>query len=182
MAIRHMSRGTLVFLLSVSCSLAVYAEPTRLTTGGFEIVKEVTVPGYPEDVFDAFAKETKEWWDHFHSENPKDLYFETRPGGGFIEIFDDEGNGALHGTVTYVDRGRSLRWTGAMGFNGYAIDMVHYLVFDQGDESGTTRLHLTVRGVGQFEEGWDKAIDGVWDHFLFERFKPYMAMRSAASE
>ena len=35
-------------------------------------------------------------------------YIEPRPGGGFIEIFDDEGNGVLHATVIYADRGKLL--------------------------------------------------------------------------
>ena len=172
----------LVAVLSLLTALAVHAEPERLATGGFEVVKEVTVPGEPEVVFDAFTKETREWWDHSHSENPKELYFEPRPGGGFIEIFDDEGNGALHGTVIYAQRGKVLRWTGPMGFNGYALEMVHSLVFDHADEEGMTRLHLTVRGVGQIEDGWADAVDGVWDHFLLERFRPYMATRPAQAE
>lgn len=182
MAARLPAGSALVLLLSILCPPAASAESAHLPTGGFEVVKEITVPGDPETVFDAFTLETKEWWDHSHSETPKELYFETRPGGGFIEIFDDEGNGALHATVIYSHRGKALRWTGPMGFNGYALELVHSLVFDPADEPGMTRLHLTVRGVGQIEEGWTDAVDGVWDHFLFERFRPYMATREVAAE
>ena len=161
---------TLVALLA-ACPLLEAA--TSLPFGAFEVRKEIEISGTPVEIYDAFTKETLNWWDQFHSVKPKDLYFEARPGGGFIEIFDDEGNGALHGTVIFAQRGRRLRWTGPMGYSGMALEMVHSLDLDVSDRGGT-RLVLTVRGVGQLEPSWAESIDRVWDHFLVERFKPYM--------
>ncbi|MCW8804045.1 MAG: hypothetical protein OQK57_06570, partial [Ignavibacteriaceae bacterium] len=59
----------------------------------FSFEKEVTLPGTPEIIFDAVTGDISGWWDHSFSENPKKFYIEPKPGGGFWEIFDDEGNG-----------------------------------------------------------------------------------------
>jgi len=38
----------------------------------------------------------------------------------------------------------------------------------------STRLTFSAHATGEFEDGWPAAVDGVWRHFLFERFKPYV--------
>jgi len=35
-------------------------------------------------------------------------------------------------------------------------------------------LKLIVRAAGQMEEKWPDTVDQVWQHFLFERLKPYI--------
>ncbi|MCK7528497.1 MAG: hypothetical protein MZV64_68495 [Ignavibacteriales bacterium] len=79
----------------------------------FSFDKEVTLPGTPEVIFDAVTGDISGWWDHSFTDNPKEFYIEPVPGGGFWEIFDDEGNGVLHARVIYADRGKdaSVRWT-----------------------------------------------------------------------
>jgi hypothetical protein len=149
--------------------------------GGFLIEHEIFVAGTPEEAFDAFTRETMAWWDHTHSRSPKALYIEPRPGGGFYEIFDDEGNGALHATVIYAHRGKKLRFSGPLGFSGMALEMVHTLDFEAA-ENGKTRIFLSVRGAGQLQEDWAEGIDKVWHHFLVERFQPYMAARTAGQK
>ena len=149
------------------------AEVETRETGAFSFGMEVEVRGTPEEVFEAFTARTIEWWDHHFSKAPKALYFETRPGGGFVEIFDDDGNGAVHATVIYVERGKSIRFTGPLGFSGYAMEMVHSIDFE-GAGDGTV-VKLRVRGAGEMEEGWPATVEAVWRHFLVERLQPYMA-------
>ena len=161
-------------LLSGLCLAApASAEVKSLPYGAFEVVHEVIVPGSREQVYDAFTKDIGEWWDHTFVENPERLYIEAVPGGGFWEIFDEEGDGALHARVIYADRGSKLRFSGPMGFSGNALRMVHTLVFDAADGDGT-RLHVTVRGAGQMDAEWKEGVDRIWHHFLVERFKPYV--------
>lgn len=150
-------------------------ETTRL--GGFRLEMEVEVSGDPATAFRAFTAETLEWWDHHHSENPHRMYFELRPGGGFVEEFDAEGNGALHATVILVERGKRLRFSGPLGFSGYPLDMVHDLEFTPSGKG--TSVVLRLRGAGELEEGWPAAVRSVWHHFLVERFKPYMERRAS---
>lgn len=149
------------------------AEVQSTGIGGFTVVHEVVVPATPEEAFDAFTGDITPWWDHSFSGQPKKMVIEPRPGGGFYEIFDDQGNGALHATVIFAQRGRRLRFDGPLGFSGFPLQMVHTVEFDPTEE-GTTRVHLTVRVVGELKEGWSESIDRVWHHFLVERFKPYV--------
>lgn len=148
--------------------------PQAIEVRGFALEHEVLVPGAPEAVFDAFTGDVRGWWDHSFSEEPHALFIEPRAGGGFYEHFDEHGNGALHAQVTLAERGRELVFRGPLGFGrlGVHFDMVHRFTFEaEGDQ---TRLRVTVHGVGEIEEGWDAAVQGVWRHFLDERFAPYV--------
>lgn len=134
--------------------------------------RALTLTGTPEDVFDAITGDVSGWWDHSFSEHPYKFTIEPRPGGGFWEIFDEEGNGVRHAVVTAADRGKLLRFVGPLGLAGNAIEMVHTYEF-KAVEGGKTELTLTVRASGQVEEGWPAVVDGVWHHFLVECFQPY---------
>jgi hypothetical protein len=124
-------------------------------------------------VFDAITGNVQGWWDHSFSKSPRRIYIEPKLGGSFIEIFDDAGNGAVHGTVIYFDRGRRLRLVGPLGFSGHAIQMVH--TFDLSAEKGNqTRLKLLVSASGVTDPSWPQAVDKVWQHFLFDRLKPFV--------
>jgi hypothetical protein len=149
-----------------------FAEVKSQGATGFVLEREVVVPGRPEQVFDLFTGDVTAWWDHHMSEAPRAMFIEPKPGGGFYEIFDEEGNGVLHATVTYAERGKMLRFHGPLGLAGYAIDMVHTVRFQEVGAGGT-RVELVLRAMGEVEEGWPQVVDRVWDHFLSERFLPF---------
>lgn len=175
-----MSRRSVFALLS--CLLAVPAAhaATPLTVGGFRFEQEVVVPGSPEVAFTAFTAETASWWDHHFSKQPKKLYFEARPGGGFWEIFDDAGHGVQHAVVNFADPPRLLRFTGPLGLTGRAIEMVHTLQFES-VEGGKTKVKLEVRTFGELETSWPATLEAVWKHFLVERYLPYMEGKAKTS-
>ncbi len=147
---------------------------SRLATGGFTFQQSVMVPGDPETAFDGFTR-VQEWWDHTFSGDPGSLHLDARPGGGFWEIFDDEGNGVLHATVIAVHRGRLLRFDGPLGLSGNALKMVHTIEFEASGDS--TRVTATVRGAGELQDGWPGAVERAWAHFLEERYRPFMEGR-----
>jgi len=93
-------------LLLVSAPSYLRSETKDLKVGAFQVQQELVLPASPEDVYDAATGDISGWWDHSMSEHPKKLYIEANPGGGFYEIFDDAGNGVLHATVIYADRGK----------------------------------------------------------------------------
>ncbi|MFI5237530.1 MAG: SRPBCC domain-containing protein [Ignavibacteriales bacterium] len=139
----------------------------------FSFDKEVTLPGTPEEIFDASTGDISGWWDHHMSENPKEFFIEPVPGGGFWEIFDEEGNGVLHASVIYADRGKILRFDGPLGLSGKAIQIVTTYEFQSvGDDS--TLFKVSVHASGEVEEGIPGLVEGVWEHFIFEQFKPYI--------
>ena len=168
----------LSIVVTVVAALALYAGSvtpgTRaVETGAFVVEHELVLPGAPETIYDAITGDISEWWDHSFRVSPKKFYIEAKPGGGFWEIFDDSGDGVLHATVIYAERGKLLRFDGPLGLSGKAIQMVHTYEFARvGTDS--TRLKLSVHASGEIEPGQAEKVDGAWLHFLAEQFKPYI--------
>ncbi len=145
----------------------------NLETGAFAVEHVLVLPGAPETIYDAITGDISAWWDHSFSDSPVKFYIEPKPGGGFWEIFDDTGDGVLHATVTFAQRGKLLRFEGPLGLAGNAVHMVHTYEFAHAG-TDSTRLQVTVRAAGEMTPGWPEAVDEVWFHFLVERFKPYV--------
>ncbi len=139
----------------------------------FAFQQQVTLPGKPEIIYDAITGDISGWWDHSFSDKPAKFYIEPKPGGGFYEIFDASGDGVLHATVTFAQRGKLLRFEGPLGLTGTAFSGVYsYNFAPVGTDS--TRLVLDVHGAGEVAEGIPAIVESVWRHFLVERFKPYV--------
>lgn len=169
-------------VLFITLTLPAAATIAQDSTGGpscgtFEFGFDVTVPGNPEGVFDALTGDISPWWDHSFSKKPYRLYIEPKPGGGFYELFNDRGDGVLHATVIVADRGRMLRFEGPLGLSGQAILLVcTYTLERKGDDS--TTISLSVHAAGEVKDGQPGIVRSVWNHFLVERFKPYMEGRA----
>jgi uncharacterized protein YndB with AHSA1/START domain len=157
-------------LLCAQLSAVGQIKETKLS--GFTIEQEIVLPGSPVEVYDALTGDISPWWDHHTSEKPKKFFIDPRPGGGFYEIFNDAGDGVLHATVIYADRGKKLQFTGPLVFSGKVADFA--VTYDLAPDPGGTRLHLTSNVAGQLPDGTEKMVDSVWHHFLVERLKPYL--------
>lgn len=163
---------TILIILSIS-STAQDNPSSNVKYGVFSFDLEVTLPGTTEEIFNAATGDISGWWDHSFSEDPKKIFIETKPGGGFWEIFDDAGNGVLHATVTGVEKGKFLRFVGPLGLADKAIHMVHTYTFTAvGNDS--TLFKVEVHASGEIEKGIDAVVESVWHHFIFEQFKPYV--------
>ena len=163
-----------IFLIFISVnSFAQNEEKQKPRTDIFSFTKEVILPGTREQIFDAATGDISEWWDHTFSGNPKKLYIEPKPGGGFWEIFDDKGNGVLHATVIYVNRPKIIRFDGPLGLSGKAVQIVTTYEFAT-DEGDSTLMKVSVHGSGELEKEMPAIVEKVWEHFIYERFKPYV--------
>ncbi|MBE0571310.1 MAG: SRPBCC domain-containing protein [Ignavibacteriaceae bacterium] len=165
----------LLFIVT-AFSLATFSQDNENQKPKYDVFsfnKEVALPGTTEIIFDAVTGDISGWWDHSMSENPKEFYIEPVPGGGFWEIFDDEGNGVLHARVIYADRGKLLRFDGPLGLSGKAIQVVTTYQFEPvGTDS--TLFKLSVHAAGEVDEGIPAIVERVWEHFIFEQFEPYI--------
>ncbi len=168
---RHLPFPAVLALSAVLLAAPASGTVTPAETGGFTVEVETTVPLSPEAAYDAMTGDISGWWDHSMSEHPKSLTIDPRPGGGFVEIFDDTGDGAWHATVIYAKRGERLRFHGPLGLSGFAIDLV--VTYDYIAEGDGTRVKVTCNAAGQDKEGWAETVDSVWQHFILERFTPY---------
>jgi len=156
-----------------SCKPHSQETPQKPRYDAFSFEQEVRLPGTPEVIYDAISGDISGWWDHSFSNAPAKLYLDAKPGGGFFEIFNEQGDGALHATVIYAERGKLLRFDGPLGFSGKAIQLVCSYEFKPAG-TDSTLLTLSVHGSGEVGEEVPKLVEGVWHHFLFERFKPYV--------
>lgn len=176
--VRHVAIGAVAGFL-VTALLGHHFEPRVVTAAeeivpaGFSFTIERTVPGTPVEIYDALTGDISGWWDHTVSRNPARLFIEPRPGGGFYEFFNEAGDGVRHAVVTAAERGVMLRFEGPLGLAGHAIHMVHTYELERVAES-STRLKVSVHGVGEVREGWAETVEEVWNHFINERFVPYV--------
>ena len=156
-------------LLVPSCASS--GKKDREDTFSFEM--HFNYPGSPDFIYEHLTGDISGWWDHSFSEDPDSLYIEARPGGGFYEIFDETGDGVRHAEVTYARKGKMLRMEGPLGLSGQAVILVCTYQLEE-DGAGDTRLTLTVNGAGEFTEQTPGLVRQVWEHFLWERFRPYV--------
>ena len=139
----------------------------------FQFEMSFIYPGSPDFVYDNLTGDISEWWDHSFSPNPMKIVLEAKPGGSFLEIFDESGDGAKHATVIYAKRGEILRMEGPLGLSGTALTMIStYTLSRSGSNSSNLKLNVTASG--EFVEGMPKVVEEVWQHFLWEQFKPYI--------
>jgi len=174
----------LFLLFGFACSAPAPVNETQQAEmpkyGVFAFQLTAQLPGSPEQVYDLMTGDISEWWDHSFSQEPVQFYIEPKPGGGFWEYFDDQGNGVLHATVIFADRGNMLRFDGPLGLSGKAIQMVTTYTFTPNEDGGTI-LNVDVHAAGEMEPGIDQVVESVWRHFIFERFQPY-AMEKLGGE
>ena len=164
------------FVTLVSCTKQIRIDEEKqkeFKFGVFSFTKEVILPGTPNQIFSFATGDISGWWDHSFSENPKKFFIEPKPGGGFWEIFDDDGNGVLHATVIGVEKNKFLRMDGPLGLAGRALKMVMTYNFEAvGKDS--TKFSVDVHASGEMDGSTGKIVSQVWDHFVFERFKPFV--------
>ena len=92
-----------------------HAEVVSAGSNGFEIRHSVAIVIPQPAAFDAFTR-ISEWWnaEHTYSGKSSNLTLSLNPGGCFCEALPD-GGGIEHLHVTYVDPGKRLVLTGALG-------------------------------------------------------------------
>ena len=167
-----MKRLLYIFIILI-IAIIIHAENKKLIYGAFSINHEVQLPGSPEIIYDAITGDISGWWDHSFSEKPVKFYIDAKPGGGFYEIFNDSGDGVLHATVIAAHRGKLLRFDGPPGLAGKAIKLVTTYEFESVG-SDSTLLKIAVNCSGEYDPSWLSLVDNVWQHFIFEQFKPYI--------
>jgi hypothetical protein len=170
MMIKKFNLFLLLLVLLPTTSKAVdWAE-----SGSFNFIVETTVDGTSGKVFEAITGDISGWWDHSFSEKPLKLYVDPYPGGAFMEIFDEEGNGVRHAVVTAADYGRLLRYEGPLGLAGSALFMVTTWSLSDVD-GGQTLVTISVHGAGEMQDGIPDILEKTWTHFLVGQLKPFLA-------
>lgn len=161
-----------VVLPAAISAQSLFAQVTESEYGCYSFSFDVVMPGTPGEMYDAATGDISGWWDHTFSEKPVELFIDAVPGGQFREVFDEEGNGVIHATVIYADRGKVLRMNGPLGLSGKAMDGIFTCRFEANGDN--TIVSFEANLAGQITAGEAAAVEGVWHHFLEDRLKPYL--------
>ena len=169
-------RTSIIGLLAF-CSTAAAADVVSATPNGFEIRHTVNLVVKPEVAFRAFGN-VAAWWnpEHTYSGNSANLSLALTPGGCFCERFPD-GGGIEHLRVTYVDPGKRVVMTGALGPLLYeatagVIDVQVKRI------AGGSQVTLDYRAAG-FANGGADRLAPIVDRVLADQMKRYRVFASA---
>ncbi|MEO7365744.1 MAG: ATPase [Sphingomicrobium sp.] len=166
----------LVALAMIVAPAAARAEVVAASSNGFEVRHSVAIVIPQPATFDAFTQ-VSQWWnaEHTYSGKSSNLSLSLNPGGCFCESLPG-GGGIEHLHVAYVEPGKRLVLTGALGpllFEAAAgvMDITVERI------AGGSRLTLDYKVAGFANGGADKFAPAV-DRMLGDqiaRFRKYAA-------
>jgi len=140
------------------------AEVVSASSNGFEVRQTVNLVAPPETSFTAFSN-IGAWWDpeHTYSGDSANLKLTLTPGGCFCERFPEGGGGIEHMRVTYVEPGKRIILTGALGPLLYEA-ITGVMDVQVKSTAAGSQLTLDYRAAGFANGGADKMaplVDGV---------------------
>ena len=102
-------------LFAIAFAVPASAEVVSASSNGFEVRETVQLVVPPDVAWSSFAN-VSQWWDpdHTYSGKSENLTLSLQPGGCFCERFP-KGGGIEHMRVTYVEPGKRIVLTGALG-------------------------------------------------------------------
>lgn len=170
-------------ILIAACSGAVaspaLAEVVSADAHGFEIRHQVQLVVPPATAYAAFG-EVGGWWgaSHSYSGDAANLRLSLSPGGCFCERLPG-GGGVEHLRVTYVEPGKRVVLTGALGPLLFeAVSGVMLVEIER--IAGGSRVKLNYRAAG-FAKGGAETLAPAVDQVLAEQMKRYRAYATARS-
>ena len=141
------------WILTLSC-VSASAEVVDSSSAGFLLRSKVTIAASPEQVYDGVVRGVGKWWqrDHTWSGESKNLSITPKAGGCFCERLPPSGE-VQHMQVVYVQPGKLLRMTGALG-PLQASGISGTLTFEFAPAAnGATDVTLSYSAGGYFEGG-----------------------------
>lgn len=153
------------------------AEVVSASPNGFEVRQMVNLVVPPDIAFGAFA-DIGAWWDpeHTYSGDSANLSLSLAPGGCFCERFP-KGGGIEHMRVAFVDPGKHVILTGALGPLLYEAT-TGVMDIEVKSRAGGAQLTLDYRVAGFAKGGGDKLAAAV-DEVLTGQMKRYRAYATA---
>jgi hypothetical protein len=140
------------------------AEVVGASANGFEVRHIVNIVVKPEVAFSTFANVAGSWnEEHTYSGDSANLALDLRPGGCFCERIPEGGGGIEHMRVAYIDPGKRIVLTGALGPLLYQA-VTGVMDVQVKSTAAGSQLTLDYRAAGFANGGADKlapVVDGV---------------------
>jgi uncharacterized protein YndB with AHSA1/START domain len=168
---------SIIALALLAASAPAAAEVVGASPNGFEIRQVVPLVVKPEVAFGAFAN-LPAWWnpEHTYSGKSQNLSLALNPGGCFCERFPD-GGGVEHMRVTFVDPGKRMVMTGALGPLLYEA-VAGVLDVQVKSTAGGSQLTLDYKAAGFANGGADK-LAPIIDQVLADQLRRYRKYATA---
>ena len=168
----------IIALAALAFGSPAVAEVVSASPNGFEVRETVPLVVSPEAAYKAFAN-LPSWWDpqHTYSGDAGNLSLDVRPGGCMCEQIPKTGGGVEHLRVTYVEPGKRVLFTGALGpllFEAVAGVMDVQIK----GTGGGSQLILDYKAAGFAKGGADKLALAV-DQVLAAQMKRFRTFASA---
>lgn len=143
----------------------------QLKKDSFEIEMEVTINAPRSRVFDALTKDIGNWWAFRVGAKDSKVILEPHLGGRFYEDWGN-GQGAIWGTIYYLQAPQEIRLSGPLGMQG-AINSHYTYVLEEVDIS-TTILKLSHHTTGLLHPNWEESHRQGWELLLGKFLKDYV--------
>ena len=162
-----------LFLALIASASPAAAEVVSASSNGFEVRQTVDLVVPPASAFDAF-RDIAAWWDpeHTYSGDSANLSLALVPGGCFCERLP-KGGGIEHMRVTYIEPGKHVVLTGALGPLLYEA-VTGVMDVQVKTIAGGAQLTLDYKAAGFAKGGADKLAPAV-DSVLAGQMKRYRA-------
>jgi hypothetical protein len=162
-----------LFLALIASANPAAAEVVSASSNGFEVRQTVNLVVPPAEAFDAF-RNIGAWWDpeHTYSGDAANLSLALVPGGCFCERLP-KGGGVEHMRVAYIEPGKHVVLTGALGPLLYEA-VTGVMDVQVKTIAGGAQLTLDYKAAGFAKGGADKLAPAV-DSVLAAQMKRYRA-------
>jgi hypothetical protein len=162
-----------LFLALIASASPAAAEVVSASSNGFEVRQTVNLVVPPADAFDAF-RNIGAWWDpeHTYSGDAANLSLALVPGGCFCERLP-KGGGVEHMRMAYIEPGKHVVLTGALGPLLYEA-VTGVMDVQVKTIAGGAQLTLDYKAAGFAKGGADKLAPAV-DSVLAAQMKRYRA-------
>lgn len=129
----------------------------------FQTELEVVLKASPEHIFQALTLDIHAWWGAENSWGRGTLILEPAIGKHLYEDFGN-GDGAIFGTVTYVERNKKLVIEGNHGLSDNVHGFISYELVPQGESTLLKFSHrafgeISERSRANFSTGWKEMLD-----------------------
>ena len=166
-----------VFGILLLSAAPAAADVVNASPNGFEVRHTVNLVVKPEIAFQAFGN-VAAWWnpEHTYSGSSANLTLTLTPGGCFCERFP-KGGGVEHMRVTFLDPGKHLVLTGALGPLLYEAT-TGVLDVQVKSTAGGSQMVFDYRAAGFYKGGADK-LAPIVEQVLADQVKRYRVYATA---
>lgn len=146
------------------------SEQNAATVSVFHVELEVPIQASPARIYQALTHDIARWWDPDASWGRGKLVLEPEVGKRMWEDFGN-GEGALFGIVTYVERNKKLEIEGDHGLGSGVQGYIRFELVPQGEG---TILKFSHRAFGEISERSRQRFPEGWKQLLTRNLPEYL--------